>query len=232
MPRRNLDLHRNHSFPEVAAVGAILACIGTLFNIGPAGLPAANPRFTWTLPQWRLELLVSDAFLVGASPFDGGLLVQTTKQISVFLENKPGRLANVLLALAREKVNVAALSVMDSHEHNVLRFVADDLNRSRQALKDLSIPFTESEVMQVELRNQPGELAHVCELLGAEHINIEYAYCSSGGRNGKTFGIFKVSNAVKAMRVLGASPNNSVRRRLEQRPLRERRSYNPPGARR
>lgn len=155
--------------------------------------------------------------------------MQTTKQISVFLENKPGRLANVLLALAREKVNIMALTVMDSHEHNVLRFVADDLDKTRQVLKEMSTPFTESEVLVVELRNQPGELAHVCELLGAEHVNIEYAYCSSGGRNGKTLGVFKVSNAVKAMRVIGESPSNSVRRRLEQRPLRSRQSYQPPG---
>ena len=160
--------------------------------------------------------------------------MQTTKQISVFLENKPGRLANVLLALAREKVNITALTVMDSHEHNVLRFVADDLDKTRNALKEMSIPFAETEVLLVELRNQPGELAHVCELLGAEHVNIEYAYCSSGGRNGKTLGIFRVSNATKAMRIIGESPNNSVRRRLQQRPLRSRHSYQPPpgGARR
>jgi hypothetical protein len=156
--------------------------------------------------------------------------VQTTKQITVFLENKPGRLANVLLALAREKVNILALTIMDSHEHNVLRFVADDLDKTRQVLKEMSTPATETEVMVVELRNQPGELARICELLGAEHINIEYAYCSSGGRNGKTLGIFKVSNAVKAMRVIGESPSNSVRRRLEQRPLRSRHSYQPPGS--
>ena len=128
--------------------------------------------------------------------------MDTTKQVSVFLENKPGRLANVLLALAREKVNIAALTVMDSHEHSVLRFVVDDLDKARMVLKELSTPFAESEVLVVDLRNQPGELAHVCELLGAEHINIEYAYCSSGGRNGKTVGIFKVSNAGKAMKVL------------------------------
>src|SRR5436305_5696150 len=91
--------------------------------------------------------------------------VETTRQISVFLENKPGRLANVLLALAREKVNITALTVMDSHEHNVLRFVADDLDQTRGVLKEMSIPFAETEVVLVELRNQPGELAHVCEVL-------------------------------------------------------------------
>jgi hypothetical protein len=156
--------------------------------------------------------------------------METTKQMSVFLENKPGRLANVLLALARDKVNITALTVMDSHEHNVLRFVADDLEATRQVLKSLSTPYAETEVLVVDLRNQPGELAHVCELLGAEHINIEYAYCSSGGRNGKVCGIFKVSNAAKAMKVLGGSPNNSLRRRLEQRPFRDRRTFQPPGA--
>ena len=156
--------------------------------------------------------------------------METTKQISIFLENKPGRLANVLLALAREKVNVSALSVMDSHEHSVLRCILDEREKAHQVLKELGIPFAESEVMLVELRNQPGELAHVCELLAAEHINIEYAYGSSGGRNGKSFGVFKVSNAVKATRLLGEAPNNSMRRRLAQRPMRNRQSYAPPSA--
>jgi hypothetical protein len=155
--------------------------------------------------------------------------VGTTKQISVFLENKPGRLANVLLALGREKVNVTALTIMDSHEHSVLRFVADDLDKTRQVLKGLNTPFAETDVVVIDLRNQPGELAHVCELLGVEHINIEYAYCSAGGRNGKTVAIFKVANVAKALKVLGEAPNNSTRRRLQQRPLRDRRSYTPPG---
>ena len=59
--------------------------------------------------------------------------MDTAKQVSVFLENKPGRLAKVLSALAREKINVTALTVMDSHEHTVLRFVADDLAKAKQA---------------------------------------------------------------------------------------------------
>jgi hypothetical protein len=154
--------------------------------------------------------------------------VETSKQISVFLENKPGRLAHVLVNLAHEKVNIIALSVMDSRERHVLRFVTEIPSRTRQILKDLGIPFSEADVMVVELRNQPGELAHVCEVLGTEHINIEYAYCSAGGRNGKTVGIFKVSNAAKAMRILGESPNNSLRRRMQLRPQRDRRSYQSP----
>lgn len=149
-------------------------------------------------------------------------MVQTAKQITVFLENKPGRLANVLSELARQKVNITALSVMDRHEHGVLRVVVDDAARSRQALQAMNTPATETDVLLVELRNQPGALAHVCEILAAEHINIEYAYCSSGGRNGKVFGIFKVSNSDKAARVLSGSVNN---RRVERRPLRDQRAY-------
>src|SRR6516162_2618715 len=118
--------------------------------------------------------------------------METGKQVSVFLENKPGRLANVLSALARERVNVTALTVMDSKEHSVLRMVTEDLPKTAQVLRALGTPFTETEVLLVELRHQTGALAHVCELLGQEHINIDYCYVSSGGRNGKVFGIFKV----------------------------------------
>jgi hypothetical protein len=154
----------------------------------------------------------------------------TTKQVSVFLENKPGRLANVLSSLAREKVNIAALTVMDSHEHSVLRFVPSDLAKTVQVLNAVGTPHAEADVLMVELRNQPGALAHVCELLAGEHINIDYAYCSSGGRNGRTLGIFKVSNTDKATRVLSEPANNSTRRRVEPRPTRARRAYQPPPA--
>jgi hypothetical protein len=155
--------------------------------------------------------------------------METTKQVSVFLENKPGRLANVLSALAREKVNITALSVMDSHEASVLRVVTNDVARTLQVLNGLGAKHAESDVLVVELRNQPGALARVCELLGADHINIEYAYCSAGGRNGKTFGVFKVSNTEKAMRVLSGPLDLNGRRRLQTRPLRDKRTYTKPG---
>ena len=134
--------------------------------------------------------------------------METTKQVSVFLENKPGRLAQVLLALAREKVNVVALTIMDSHEHSVLRLVTNDLPKTLQVLDGLNAQHTQSEVLVVDLRNQPGALARVCEQLATDHVNIDYAYCSSGGRNGKVFGIFKVSNLEKAQKILNESPNH------------------------
>jgi len=151
--------------------------------------------------------------------------VETAKQITVFLENKPGRLANILAELAHQKINITALSVMDRTEHNVLRLVADDPAKTVRIIQGLNTPCTETDVLLVELRNQPGALAHVCGALAAEHVHIDYAYCSSGGRNGKVLGIFKVSNADKAMRVLNFAANNADKRRLERRNMVDRRTY-------
>src|SRR3954469_22571769 len=151
--------------------------------------------------------------------------METTKQTTVFLENKPGRLANVLSELAHEKVNIIALSVMDKHEHSVLRIVTENPGQAAKVIQNLNTPTTEADVLLVELKNQPGALAHVCEILATEHINIDYAYCSSGGRNGKVLGIFKVSNSEKAIRVLSASPND---RRGERKQTRDQRTYAPP----
>jgi hypothetical protein len=148
--------------------------------------------------------------------------MQVRKQVTVFLENKPGRLAQVLSLLAHAKINIVALSVMDRHEHGVLRFVSEDEAATVKALQGMNAQFTESDVIAVELKNQPGALAHICERLAEEHISIDYAYCSSGGRNGKVFGIFKVSNIEKAQRILAETANH---RRVEKPALRDQRSY-------
>ena len=153
--------------------------------------------------------------------------METAKQISVYLENKPGRLAHVLSVLAQEKVNITAMSVMDSHEQSVLRLVTTDTARSTQVLKAMGLRHAEADVLCVELRHQVGALANVCNLLGTNHINIEYCYCSAGGKNGKTVGIFKVNNTDKAARMLNGPVSVATRRRLEGRALRDRRSYTP-----
>jgi hypothetical protein len=148
--------------------------------------------------------------------------MNTRKQVTIFLESKPGRLAQVLSALAQHKINIVALSVMDRHEHGVLRLVSEDEAATVKALQTMNAHFTESDVLAVELKNQPGSLAHICERLAEEHIAIDYAYCSSGGRNGKVFGIFKVANLEKAQRVLAEPANH---RRIEKPKLRDQRSY-------
>lgn len=138
---------------------------------------------------------------------------ETTKQISVWLENKPGRLAQVCLALYREKINIAAVTVSESRDRSVLRMVTDDAAKTRATLKGLNVPFEEQDVLLVEMRNQPGALAQVCEQLAEEHVNIDYAYCSAGTRNGKTVGIFKVSNPGKAIKLLAEDDATRAKRK-------------------
>ena len=148
--------------------------------------------------------------------------MQTRKQVTVFLENKPGRLALVLSTLAQDKINIVALSVMDRHEYGVLRIVTEDEAAPLKTLQAMNAHITETDVLAVELKNQPGALANLCERLAEEHIGIDYAYCSSGGRNGKVFGIFKVANVEKARKVLSEPHNN---KRPEGRPVRDQRVY-------
>ena len=150
--------------------------------------------------------------------------METRKQITVFLDNKPGRLAQILSVLAQSKINIVALAVMDRQDQGVLRLVTEDEPATRKTLLGLNLQATGADVLAVELKNQPGALAHVCETLAGGHINIDYAYCSSGGRNGKVYGIFKVSNLDKAQRVLAAAVNHT-NRRIQVRPLRDQRSY-------
>ena len=127
---------------------------------------------------------------------------QVVRQFSVFLVNKPGVLAQVTRALAEAKVNIIALTLVDSQEHGVLRFVAENPEAARAVVTKLNLPMTETEVLSMELSNRPGALADVAGLLGSNHININYAYCTSGAPGGRTTGIFKVADPNKAQRVL------------------------------
>ncbi|MBK8270088.1 MAG: ACT domain-containing protein [Planctomycetes bacterium] len=118
-------------------------------------------------------------------------------QFSVFLTNKPGILTNVCNALAEAKINLIAVTLMDSVEHGVFRIVAGDTRRTRDVLKALNIPLTESDVLKAELSNRPGALADICARLNSEHISIKYAYVTSGASGGRTTAIFKVDNMSK-----------------------------------
>ena len=129
-------------------------------------------------------------------------MTQVQTQFSVFLVNKPGVLAQVTGALAEAKVNLVAMTLVDSQEHGVLRFVAEDPVRAHEVVKKLNLPTTETEVLSMELSNRPGALADVARLLGENHVNINYAYCTSGAPGGRTTGIFKVADLNKAQRIL------------------------------
>ena len=131
--------------------------------------------------------------------------VKTLTQFSVFLVNKPGVLAQVTGALAQEKINLIALTLVDSQEHGVLRMVPENAAEARRVLTKLNLPMTETDVLCVDLPNRPGALADVATLLGKNHININYAYVTSGAPGGRTTGVFKVADQAKAIHVLKKS---------------------------
>jgi hypothetical protein len=128
--------------------------------------------------------------------------IRSEIQFSVFLVNKPGVLAQVTRALADEKVNVIALTLVDSQEHGVLRIVAANPDTARRVLTKLNLPMTETDVLCLDLSNRPGALADVAGTLGEHHVNINYAYCTSGAPGGRTTGIFKVADPAKATKAL------------------------------
>jgi hypothetical protein len=131
--------------------------------------------------------------------------IRTDTQFSVFLVNKPGVLAQVTGALGDAKLNILAMTLVDSQEHGVLRVVTDDAASARQVLSRLNLPMTETEVLCLDLSNRPGALGDVATVLGEHHVNINYAYCTSGAPGGRTTGIFKVADPKKAIHVLKES---------------------------
>lgn len=128
--------------------------------------------------------------------------MQIQTQFSIFLINKPGVLAGVTEALAKAHVNLAALTLSDSGEHGVLRIVAEDAEATRKVLSTAHDRWTETEVIMMELDNTPGAFSHVAKRLADEHVNITYAYCTGGGKGGKTRAVFKVADMKKAEKIL------------------------------
>jgi len=141
-------------------------------------------------------------------------------EVTAYLENKPGRLAKICSSLAHEKIDIRALSVMDSADRSVLRLVTNDIEPTKHVLTSLGTEFVVVEVLSVQMDNRPGALARILERLAEEHINIEYAYVSTSSEPGRSLGIFHTSNPKRALQVLteATSTTNGVDR-TGRRPL-------------
>lgn len=128
--------------------------------------------------------------------------MHVSPQFSIFMVNKPGVLAQVLGEFAQAKINITAMTMMDSAEHGVMRVVFASPERAKEILSKLNMPYNQTEVLCVDLTNKSGALAAVAEKLAKNHVNISYAYCTAGAKGGRTTGVLKVADVKKAMKVL------------------------------
>ena len=98
------------------------------------------------------------------------------EQISVFLENKSGRLADVTSVLAEAGINLRALSLADTADFGILRLIVNDTEKAKQVLKDNSFTVGRTEVVAVEVDDRPGGMAKILRVLDKGGINVEYMY--------------------------------------------------------
>jgi len=125
-----------------------------------------------------------------------------TYQISIFAENKPGRLAAVTQVLAKKKINIRATTIATSDTFGVINLIVDDPQRAKAALTKAGMTVTLSQVLAVVIPDQPGGLDKLTQLLFAEGININnaYGFVLEGSR--KAVFVVSVDQIEKAERIL------------------------------
>ena len=124
------------------------------------------------------------------------------EQLSIFLENKSGRLADVTGVLAQADINVRALSLADTTDFGILRLIVNDTEKAKTVLKDNGFTVGKTEVIAVEVPDRPGGLAEILNIIQKEDINVEYmyAYVQKGGD--KAIIIFRFDELEKAIDAL------------------------------
>jgi hypothetical protein len=125
-----------------------------------------------------------------------------TRQISVFLENRKGRLAEMTQLLAENKINIRALSLADMTDLGVLRLIVNDPDRCLNVLRASDFAAQATDVVVVEVPDRPGALHNVLEVLNANGLNVEYMYASVGKKVDTGVVIFKVDPVDEAVVIL------------------------------
>ena len=128
-----------------------------------------------------------------------------TKQITAWLESKPGELGRIAQALGSAKVNITAFSCWSTGAESPIHLQVDSPAKAKKVLQDLGVRVTEEEVLRMSLANKPGQLGEVGTRLGQANINVEYAYASlaEGGRKGDVvLAVSDLAGASKALRGL------------------------------
>jgi hypothetical protein len=130
--------------------------------------------------------------------------MQITKQLAIFLDNRPGTLARVCETIAQAGINIYAITTSDTVDHTVVRLVVSDYQKAMSIFEEYSALVVEDDVLMIEGDNKPGSLAAICQKLAAARVNIEYCYCATSPGSRKGLLILRASNAVKALKALNS----------------------------
>ncbi len=123
-------------------------------------------------------------------------------QISVFLENKPGKLAQLTEVLQENNVDISAISVADTTEFGIVRMIVDKPKEAVAAIKAARFPVSTTEVLAVEVSDKPGGLNYALQVLRKANISIEYIYSFIKRNGDKALILFRVEDSAKAIEVL------------------------------
>jgi hypothetical protein len=126
------------------------------------------------------------------------------EQLSIFLENKAGRLAEVTRALSKADINIRALSLADTSEFGILRLIVNDHEKAKAVLKEQGFTVGRTHVVAVEVADRPGGLDAILQLLSAGGINVEYMYAfvQASGRDAAL--ILRFDKTDEALELLAA----------------------------
>lgn len=125
----------------------------------------------------------------------------TINQISVFLENKSGRIAEVTRVLADAGINLRALTIADTADFGILRIIADNYEKAKKALEENNFTTRVTRVLGVEVEDKPGALYNIMKIFTDNGINIEYLYATLERKDGKSVMIFKVASVEQGLKI-------------------------------
>jgi hypothetical protein len=135
------------------------------------------------------------------------------KQLSLFLENKPGALSRPVKLLSKAKLNILTLSIADTQQFGILRLVVRDWERAKQVLEKEGFVVKVSDMIAIEVADQPGGLADILVTLEKARVNLEYMYGFTLRKEGKGVLAFRFDDpdhAVAALQKKGINPVRSV----------------------
>lgn len=128
--------------------------------------------------------------------------MQITKQLAIFLDNRPGTLARMADALSEAKINIYAITTSDTVDHAVIRMVVSDYRKALHVFEEHGALVVEDDVLMIEGMNKPGQLASLAHRLARAKINIEYCYSATPPESKNGLMVMRVSDPKKALKAL------------------------------